>query len=75
MGSSEGMVTSTVVGPSRAGVPNDEIDGGRLGLAPGFMNAGACEDANPVTQRHKHKTLRKVRCMYEFEYVLLYMIH
>jgi hypothetical protein len=65
MGSSEGIVTNTVVGPSVAGVPvpNEEIDGGNVGLTPGFINKAAWADANPVVQRHKHKTLRKVRCM------------
>jgi hypothetical protein len=75
IGSSEGVVTKTEVGPSIAGAANDALAGGKVAVGPGFTSEGACGDANPVIQRHKHKTLRKVRCMNYFEYVLLYMIH
>jgi hypothetical protein len=75
MGSSDGRVTSTAPGPSVAVVPKDALDGGKMAPEPGFHSEGAWGDADPVIQRHKHKTLRKVRCMNEFEYVRLYMIH
>jgi hypothetical protein len=67
-------VTSTAPGASVAVLPKD-ADGGKTAPELGFHSAGAWGDADPEIQRHKHKTLRKVRCMNYFEYVLLYMIH
>jgi len=57
------MTTGTEAGPSNAPAPKGEADTGKLAPATGFTSKGAWAAANPVSQKHKHKIRRKVRCM------------
>jgi hypothetical protein len=61
------MTRGTGSEPSDPVALKGETDDGKSASARGFTTNGPCAAASAVNQKHRHKTMRKIRCMKEIQ--------